>query len=407
MGSTQCGIPVDDDAHDALPQTLVDVMTSTVLAQGCRTFFFFLQGRRGDGTFQQSKYDFLEYLNRQTVRKQQYVKDAVPLTAAAVYHSEPGWILAGSEDNVDGYIKTIAAVIDAFRAKSIPCEFLPGWRLGDEELRRYKLIVLPQQRCLGDTEIQAFTRYVEAGGNLLITGRTGLLDSHARPRENFALADLMGVDYVGVCTDYAPQKAGGYMRFDDHPFFAPLRKTDYIMYGDFIQVCARDAKVLARVAEPVGVETEDSFIGWNTLPPGDKADWPCVTVAQRGAGRVIYCIAPLGDYVQQRLRWPSVLIGGIAEALGVRCELTLEGPPGASEATFFRKDNKLIVHVLNQSVRNNNGTVVPLRSCRIHCPGCTPKAARTVFPRTRALRIADGAIVLPPVEIHTIVEIQV
>ncbi|MDP7397933.1 MAG: hypothetical protein QF541_13770 [Lentisphaeria bacterium] len=67
----------------------------------------------------------------------------------------------------------------------------------------------------------------------------------------------------------------------------------------------------------------------------------------------------------------------------------------------------LIVHVLNQSVRNNRGAVVPLRDCRICCERATPKAARTVYPVQESLAIEGRTITLPPVEIHTVVEVDI
>ena len=39
-------------------------------------------------------------------------------------------------------------------------------------------------------EAEALARYVERGGTLLATGDTGTLDNEARPRSNFALANL-------------------------------------------------------------------------------------------------------------------------------------------------------------------------------------------------------------------------
>ena len=407
LGSPQCGIPCGNDAYDAWPPDLVKIMTSTVLAHGCRTFFFFLQGRLGDGTFEESKYDFVRRINEETAAKQEYVKDAEPLKAAAVYHSEATWMEYGSRDCRTRHAGNIQVAIDAFRAVSIPCEFLPSWRIEPADLDPFQLVVLPEQKCVSDREAEALARYVERGGTLLATGDTGTLDNEARPRSNFALANLLGVDYEGVCEKYSSQYVGGYMRFDEHAFFGKLRKTDYVIDGDFLKVRARDAEVLARVAEPVGVESRDNYIGWHSLPPGGRAEWPCVTVVRRGKGTAVYCVAPLGQLGQDGLWWPAALIQGIAAAQQVSCGFRLEGPEGASEATFFRKGDVLIVHVLNQSVRNNRGAVVPLRDCRICCERATPKAARTVYPVQESLAIEGRTITLPPVEIHTVVEVDI
>lgn len=416
LESPQCGIPAGNDVYDLWPATLVRIMTSTVLAHGCRTFFFFLQGRLGDGTFERSKYELMRQINKETVTIENWVRDAVPLRAAAVYHSEASLVRAGTQNKSglgdspkDGYAVMTGAVIDAFRSASIPCELLPSFLLSDDEIGRYKMVVLPENRCMSDGEVEIFGRYVEGGGVLVVTGDTGLSDNSNRDRDNFALADLLGVDYEGICTEYQGQSTSGYMRFDAHPFFGRMRQTDYYMPGgNFIKVKARDAEVVARIAEPVGIESNDAYIGWGSLPPGSRADWPCVTVARRGSGVAIYVAAPLARYAAMGLRWPVALILGIADTFNINGGVKLDGPDGVVEATFFRRgENRLIAHILNQSIRNNNGVVNPVRDCKLECIDFVPTSARTVYPVERALDVSGRIIELPPVELHTIVEINI
>ena len=405
LESPQCGISPGPKAYDAWSPNLARIWTSTVLAHGSRTFFFFMHGRLGDGTFEQSKYDIVEQVNEEAATIQTYVKGAEPLTATAVYHSEASWIEAGAHNDSARHENNIASVIDTFRATSIPCEFLPDWRTSAADLDRFQLIVLPEQRCLSDEEATALTGYVERGGHLLVTGPTGLLYNDAQCRSKFALTELLGIDYVGVCTDYHQQRVGGYMRFDNHSLFRNLPRKDYNMWGDFLKVRVRDAEVVARIAEPVGVETRDTYVGWRSLPPGPKAKWPCVTVSRRGKGTAIYSVAPLAQYIHDGERWPGLFIRGIAETIGLDWGLRWQGPPIASEATFFKKDGKLIVHVLNQSVRHNDGVIVPLRDCHIQCTDYEPVAATLVYPSQEELAINGRLIAVPPVSVHSILAI--
>ena len=66
--------------------------------------------------------------------------------------------------------------------------------------------------------------------------------------------------------------------------------------------------MIAYVTEPIAVETSDNYIGWCELPPGQNTDWPCVTVVERGKGRVIYSVAPLAKYIHNGDRCPTLLI---------------------------------------------------------------------------------------------------
>jgi len=51
-------------------------------------------------------------------------------------------------------------------------------------------------------------RWVSDGGTLISSYRSGLMDEHHQQRDNFALADVFGVDYVSEVTTYAYDDKG-------------------------------------------------------------------------------------------------------------------------------------------------------------------------------------------------------
>ena len=67
-----------------------------------------------------------------------------------------------------------------------------------DALAPYKVVLLPNVYCLSNTQCEALRSYVAKGGHLIATMGTSLYDEWGNPRENFALADLFGVDYVGT-----------------------------------------------------------------------------------------------------------------------------------------------------------------------------------------------------------------
>lgn len=66
----------------------------------------------------------------------------------------------------------------------------------------YRLVVLPDNALLDEAAAATVRAYVQAGGNLLAVGHATLLDEMARPRSNFALSDVMGVEYAGDLPGY-------------------------------------------------------------------------------------------------------------------------------------------------------------------------------------------------------------
>src|SRR5205814_889425 len=59
-----------------------------------------------------------------------------------------------------------------------------------DSLANYRLLILPEQSILTARECDAIRTFVDRGGALIATGDTGT-------RDEFALADLLGVKYLG------------------------------------------------------------------------------------------------------------------------------------------------------------------------------------------------------------------
>lgn len=70
------------------------------------------------------------------------------------------------------------------------------------DLSSYRLVVLPENALLDETAAAKIRDYVQRGGTLLAMGHSSLLDEMARPRSNFALSDVMGVEYAGDLPGY-------------------------------------------------------------------------------------------------------------------------------------------------------------------------------------------------------------
>ncbi len=63
-----------------------------------------------------------------------------------------------------------------------------------ERLARYKLVFAPNAACLSEAECAALVRYVEAGGCLLATHLTSIANEFGRPRRDYGLAELFGIN---------------------------------------------------------------------------------------------------------------------------------------------------------------------------------------------------------------------
>ncbi|MDQ1914514.1 family 10 glycosylhydrolase [Paenibacillus sp. GD4] len=92
----------------------------------------------------------------------------------------------------------------------------------DEKLRRYKLLILADQRSMSDEAVQAVDRFVEGGGKLLATGFTSTCDLKGHPMGRIRLQSIGAREFV-----LKPQTQGAYFR---------IRETDKTILKHFEQI---------------------------------------------------------------------------------------------------------------------------------------------------------------------------
>ena len=94
----------------------------------------------------------------------------------------------------------------------IPFDTVFSYQLA--QLDQYDALVLAEQTCLSDAEIEALRRFAESGGGLVVTGRTGIYDEHRRMRRTHPLKSLFDLPRVVFFPDN-PERLGTPER--DHP----------------------------------------------------------------------------------------------------------------------------------------------------------------------------------------------
>jgi hypothetical protein len=63
-----------------------------------------------------------------------------------------------------------------------------------DQLSKYKALILPDQECLTDAQMNLIRGYVESGGGVVSTEQTSIYDDWRRRRSNFGLHDVFGID---------------------------------------------------------------------------------------------------------------------------------------------------------------------------------------------------------------------
>jgi hypothetical protein len=242
-----------------------------------------------------------------------HLKNAKPLPYAAVLFSPSTFTWYGRE-NPDLYVKEFLGTVRHFLRLHIPFEIISDRHLNHGHLKKYKLLALPNAACMGDKESQAILGWVKKGGVLVASADTSRLTQKGNYREDFSLAELFGVSYLGA-TDGAPvwmKAISGtlaHQSWSDYP--VSLKGSTVNKVTPF-----SDVEILAKIGTPIqGFDVFGNYVN----PVREWGPYPAITLNKFGSGHAMYLAGKLGA---ADLQW------GIAELNApFRQALNLADPP--------------------------------------------------------------------------------
>jgi len=214
--------------------------------------------------------------------------------------------------------------------------------LGAENLKQYKALILPNTALLSDDQCAQLKAYVNAGGSLLATFETSMYTERNQRRNDFGLADVLGITKNGEVV--GTNGNGYYARIEhQHPILNGFADTNWIPGAEYrLPVKSSSGQVLTVVPGYPAYPPELSY------PPQSHTNEPGVVIRETGKSRTIYFP---GDV--ERTMWKSghtdlsrLLQNSIRWLLDGDTPVTIEGQ-GAIEAFAWETEPGLAVHVLN------------------------------------------------------------
>jgi hypothetical protein len=366
-------------------------------------------------------------------RREPWVIGARPMPWAAMLVSEQTRQFHAYKDIAQRFVPHVYGIFRAAMEEHLPLDLVNDWEVTAATLGRYRVLVLPNAAALSDAQADAVRRHVENGGGLVATCETSLCDEWGGPRNDFALADVLGVHYRGhpasptgrpaldanfavvVDENYWKQRDGvGRLTWKDHPLLRDARLEDLVPRKDVI---FKGPQVL--VSEP-----QDPASVAVRLKPEGSAEQPApgVVVRDFGKGRVVYFAAGV-DAAMWGYAYPyqrRLLARAIEWAAGEAFPVRVEAPMGV-QATFWGQPGhaprRIVVHLLNgiDSGANHGAPAaevplreeaVPVHGIRVRFAGDIPSRCH-LEPGGTELRVvregADAVVTVPPLAIHAMV----
>ncbi|MCS6830163.1 MAG: beta-galactosidase trimerization domain-containing protein [Armatimonadota bacterium] len=206
---------------------------------------------------------------------------------------------------------------------------------GESDWSRYRVVILPDEVALNNALTQKAQAYLDTGGALLCTGRSGLREDGS----GFALSAFPAV-YEGDLP-YAPD----FVR----PFGAlaeGVADTQYVMYLRGQKVSpAEGAEVLGEIWEPYFNRTYQHFCSHAHTPAARRSELP----AALSKGRVVYLAHPVfSTFAQYGMTFYKQLVLNALKML-LPNPLVIADAPTTLQVTWNRQpeQNRSVVHLLH------------------------------------------------------------
>jgi hypothetical protein len=347
------------------PEVLLTEMGSVVANGGFPQYY---DQANPDGTLDQRSLRMLTPAFHGVATRQPWANVGKQVGYATILWSKSTQAIAPT-DAQKLYEDALQGAFASLTEMHLPTALISERDLTAGHMRDAKVLVLDAAECVSAKACAAIAAFVEAGGGLVVTGRSSMRDEDGNLLKNFGLADVLGTDYVDNTSKWY-----SFISADEkHEVTDKLDLHFPMSVYEMLQVKTEPragTRTLGTIVEPMP--------GLNMgFPPLTRTRIPALLVREHGKGRVVYVSASLGA-IYFRANGPdyrNFLANAVQWAAGSAPAITVDAP-GTVEVVAWRdqKTHRTVVHLVNRTgiglSQGDEGTrqqeVIPVHGIRIH-----------------------------------------
>ncbi len=246
------------------------------------------------------------------------------------------------------YLDFIRGWYCALQEAHIPFDVISDKLIAPERLARYRVVVISNLACVSDAAASVLEQFARAGGALIASFEAGHFGTDGAPRDNPALASVLGV----TCTGKREGLKSSYARLEDRsdPLLDDIGDTDLIPNeGALIEVKAALGHVVPLTLIPPVIAHSGATI---SIPEysaiRSTTDIPVVVRGACGKGRVVY-FANTMEALYYHYGFPDlgrILANAVRWALGAPMALEVDAPDYV-DVTHMGQPGRVLVHLIN------------------------------------------------------------
>lgn len=181
--------------HDQTTRPLHDMRWETLTLLSHGAFVTMIDKTAYDGWLDPVAYERMGEVLGEAREKREHFGQT-PVYEVALYFSSRTRDWRGRRQPAD-YFQAFQGAHKACVLEHLPFGVVLDENVTLDTLRQFPVVCLPHAGILSQREVALLTRYVELGGNLLVTGHTGQFDRLGVPLEQSPLESLLGARATG------------------------------------------------------------------------------------------------------------------------------------------------------------------------------------------------------------------
>ncbi len=322
----------------------ISIWVSEGVANGLRPCFI----KFGAVIFDKRWMDTVEKLFTRYHQSERYLKNTAPMARVGLVYSEQTDQNYGGKDWQKNPRDHAFGMYHALIEDRMPFEMVNDRLLDAAHLKPYKLLILPNIAALSDAQCEQLRSFVNSGGSLVATYETSLYNENGKPRQDFGLADILGVSYdQGV--EGPLQNSYLRIKSDATGTFHPVTKGLEDSYRIINSTFEVKVKPTTEFPGPVTIIPSYPDLPMEDVYPRTKdTDMRGVFLRKVGNGRVAYFPGDIdrafwqilsndhGKLIRNTIRW----------ALEEEPIVSVSSP-GLFDVTVWKQEKSMTVHLVN------------------------------------------------------------
>jgi hypothetical protein len=231
----------------------------------------------------------------------------------------------------------------------IPYEIVLDENVTLERLKKLNTLILPNAAILSPREISLFKQYVEEGGNILITGITGMYNWMGQPQTESALTELIGAKALQIIPSI-----DNHVRFqNDNHLPAVVHEQipldwPFLVKGPGVAYQPTTATAMGDLMKPARTVRQKQGLEGTDMPmSADQRVGPALMLNSIGKGKVLTIAASPGYAVasEHRMSEDRYVLRNAVRLLNEKPAITIHAPT-IVETVITYKDHRYRVHFL-------------------------------------------------------------